>query len=103
VVWKGVFIQAPEGDAVHAVADGRIVYSDWLRGFGNLLIIDHGDSFMSLYGNNQSLLKQVGEDVRGGDTVATVGDTGGGSKSGLYFEIRFEGKALDPLPWVSLK
>ena len=101
--WKGLFITAPAGQDVKAIAAGRVVFADWLRGFGNLLIIDHGDGYMSLYGNNESLYKQVGEASRGGETVAAVGNSGGNMDSGLYFEIRYQGKAFDPLAWVNLK
>jgi septal ring factor EnvC (AmiA/AmiB activator) len=101
--WRGLFIQAPAGREVKAVAAGRVVFADWLRGFGNLLIVDHGDGFMSLYGNNETLMSQVGEPVRGGDTVATVGATGGNTASGLYFELRYQGKPFDPLGWLNLE
>jgi septal ring factor EnvC (AmiA/AmiB activator) len=101
--WKGVFIRSPSGQEVRAVAPGRVVFADWLRGFGNLLIIDHGESYLTIYGNNESVLKQVGDIVRTGDAVATVGASGGNMESGLYFEIRHEGKAFDPMRWVSLK
>jgi septal ring factor EnvC (AmiA/AmiB activator) len=79
------------------------VFADWLRGFGNLLIIDHGDGFMSLYGNNESLFKQVGDTAQIGETVASVGNSGGNMDSGLYFEIRHQGKAFDPLAWVGVR
>jgi septal ring factor EnvC (AmiA/AmiB activator) len=101
--WKGLFIRSPVGQEVRAVAPGRVVFADWLRGFGNLLIIDHGKSYLTIYGNNESVLKQVGDTVGTGDTVATVGASGGNMESGLYFEIRHEGKAFDPMRWVSLK
>ncbi|HYU67957.1 MAG TPA: peptidoglycan DD-metalloendopeptidase family protein [Burkholderiales bacterium] len=101
--WKGLFIRSPSGQEVRAVASGRVVFTDWLRGFGNLLIIDHGKGYLTIYGNNESVLKQVGERVRTGDAVATVGASGGNMESGLYFEIRHEGKAFDPMRWVSLK
>jgi septal ring factor EnvC (AmiA/AmiB activator) len=101
--WRGLFIEAPAGREVKAVAAGRVVFADWLRGFGNLLILDHGDGFMSLYGNNEALMSQVGEAVRGGETVATVGSTGGNTTSGLYFELRYQGKPFDPLGWLNLK
>lgn len=101
--WKGLFISAKPGRDVKAVAGGRVVYADWLRGFGNLLILDHGDGYMSLYGNNESLLKQVGEETRAGDTIAATGNSGGNPDSGLYFELRFQGKPFDPIPWVTLK
>ena len=84
-----------------AVADGRVVYADWLRGFGNLLILDHGKGYMSLYANNEALLAQVGEKVRGGEPVAQVGASGGSEESGLYFELRRDGKPFDPLRWVA--
>jgi septal ring factor EnvC (AmiA/AmiB activator) len=103
VLWKGLFIASPAGQEVKAVAAGRVVFADWLRGFGNLLIIDHGDGYMSLYGNNESLFKQVGDAARSGETVAAVGNSGGNMDSGLYFEIRHQGKAFDPLGWVSLR
>ena len=88
---------------VMAIAAGRVVFADWLRGFGNLLIIDHGGGYMSLYGNNESLYKEVGAATLGGETVAAVGNSGGNANSGLYFEIRHQGKAFDPLVWVNLK
>jgi septal ring factor EnvC (AmiA/AmiB activator) len=98
--WKGLFIAARSGEEVKAVAPGRVVYADWLRGFGNLLIIDHGDGYMSLYGYNETLYKQVGDAARAGETVATVGSSGGNADSGLYFEMRYQGKPFDPLGWV---
>jgi septal ring factor EnvC (AmiA/AmiB activator) len=101
--WKGLFISAKPGLDVKAVASGKVVYADWLRGFGNLLILDHGDGYMSLYGNNESLLKQTGDEAKAGDTIAATGNSGGNPDSGLYFELRFQGKPFDPLPWVTLK
>ena len=101
--WKGLFIRAAEGSEVKAVAAGRVVFADWLRGFGNLLIVDHGDAFLSVYGNNQSLLRQVGDTVKPGDVIAAVGNSGGNPESGLYFELRQQGQTVDPLPWVGLK
>jgi len=98
--WKGWFIRAGTGSEVHSIAAGRVVFAEWMRGFGNLLIVDHGSDYLSVYANNDSLLKQVGEDVRGGERIATVGNTGGNPESGLYFEIRHDGKPLDPLAWV---
>jgi len=100
MAWTGWFLRAAANQPVKAVAAGRVVYADWLRGFGNLLIIDHGQGFMSLYGNNETLYKQVGDVLRGGDTIATVGSSGGNEESGLYFELRFEGKPFDPNKWV---
>lgn len=101
--WKGLFIRAGSGSDVKAVAGGRVVFADWMRGFGNLLIVDHGDSYLTIYGNNDSLLKQVGDAVLGGDTVASVGNSGGNPESGLYFELRHQGQPLDPLKWVTIK
>ena len=98
--WKGVFIRSRAGDEVHAVADGMVVYSDWLRGFGNLVIVDHGDNYLTVYGNNEALFKSTGERVRSGDVIASVGDSGGIPESGLYFEIRHEGRPVDPLTWI---
>lgn len=103
VVWKGLFIAARAGEEVRAIAGGRVVFADWLRGFGNLLIIDHGDSYMSLYGYNETLYRQVGETLRGGERIAAVGSTGGHPDSGLYFEVRHEGRPFDPLTWVQRK
>ena len=103
VIWKGLFIRAASGQTVKAVAAGRVVFADWLRGFGNLIIVDHGNAYMSLYGNNETLYKQVGDELRGGDTIATVGNSGGNADSGLYFELRHESKPLDPLKWLAKK
>lgn len=101
--WKGLFIASKTGEEVRAIAAGRVVFADWLRGFGNLLIIDHGDSYMSLYGNNETLYKQVGDTIRGGETIAEVGNSGGNADSGLYFEMRYQGKPFDPLTWVNVR
>jgi len=103
ISWKGLFIRAQEGSEVRSVAKGRVVFADWLRGFGNLLIVDHGDGYMSLYGNNQTLLKKAGDEVNAGDTVAAVGNSGGIPEAGLYFEMRYQSKPFDPLSWCSLK
>lgn len=97
--WQGWIIQAAAGTEVKAVAYGRIAYSDWLRGYGLLMIIDHGDGFMSLYGQNESLRYEVGDWVEAGGVIANVGtDPDGGT--GLYFEIRKDSKALDPAAWL---
>ncbi|MFM9968537.1 MAG: murein hydrolase activator EnvC family protein [Burkholderiales bacterium] len=98
--WKGLFFRAAAGVEIRAVAPGRVVFADWMRGFGNLLIVDHGGSYLSIYGNNESLLRAVGDTVGAGDSVATVGASGGGEDSGLYFELRHEGKAFDPEKWL---
>jgi murein hydrolase activator len=100
---KGVFIRAPQGEPVRAVARGHVVYADWMRGFGNLLIVDHGENYLSIYANAESLLKQVGEAVAPGETLATAGASGGREETGLYFELRHLGRAFDPLRWVTLK
>ena len=101
--WKGLFIRAPEGSEVKAVAAGRVVYADWLRGFGNLLIVDHGNQYMTIYGNNQSVLKRAGDLVKTGDVIASAGNSGGNEQSGLYFEMRHQGRAFDPLGWVTTR
>ncbi|MBA2797034.1 murein hydrolase activator EnvC [Aeromonas veronii] len=99
--WKGTLIGASEGTQVKAVAPGQVVYADWLDGFGMLLVIDHGKGYMSLYGHNQSLLRQVGQNVEQGEPVALVGDSGGQDRPGLYFEIRYQGEAINPTKWLA--
>lgn len=101
VLWRGLLLRAASGQPVKSVAAGRVVFADWLRGFGNLLIIDHGKGYMSLYGNNETLYKQVGDILRGGDTVAAVGNSGGNENSGVYFELRHRGVPLDPINWIA--
>lgn len=98
---KGLFFAVPAGHEIRAVAGGEVVFSDWLRGFGNLLIIDHGDDFLSIYGYNDALLRQVGDRVGRGDVVANAGDTGGRGETGLYFEMRHEGAAIDAGRWLA--
>ncbi len=100
-VWRGILLRANEGAAVQAVGSGTVVYANWLRGFGNLVIIDHGQQFFSVYAYNQSLLKQIGDEVKTGDTVALVGSTGGQLDSALYFEIRHRGTAVDPVQFLA--
>ncbi|QTQ37649.1 Peptidase, M23 family [Aromatoleum petrolei] len=100
--WRGVFIRAAGGSQVRAVAAGEVVFSDWLRGYGNLIIVDHGGDYLTIYGNNDALLKELGDNIAGGDAIASVGASGGGSESGLYFEIRHRGQPLDPLKWVQV-
>ncbi len=97
--WQGVNISAPEGTEVSAISHGRVAFSDWLRGFGLLTIIDHGDGYMSLYGGNQSLFKEVGDWVEAGEIIASVGKSGGRKNAALYFEIRHNGKPSNPLKW----
>jgi len=97
--WGGVMISAPEGGELKAVHAGRVAYADWLRGFGLLLIIDHGDGFMSLYGHNQSLFKETGDWVETGDVIGLVGSSGAQTSAGIYFGIRHDGKAVNPARW----
>lgn len=99
LTWKGLFIKSAEGSDVKSVADGRVVFADWMRGFGNLIIVDHGNGYMSLYGNNQAVLKRVGEEVNAGDTIAYVGNSGGNDSNGLYYELRRNSQPFDPLSW----
>ncbi len=100
LAWEGWFIRADGGGDVTAVADGEVVYSDWLRGFGMLVIVDHGDGYMTLYGGNRDVTAQPGDWVESGATIATVGDSGGQSTTGLYFEIRHDAKPVDPALWI---
>jgi murein hydrolase activator len=100
VTWKGLFIRAEDGQTVRSVADGRVVYADWLRGYGNIVIIDHGAGYLSLYGHNESIVKQVGDNINAGEAIASVGSTGGSLDSGVYFELRQDGKPFDPMRWV---
>ncbi|MBS1186991.1 MAG: putative peptidase [Burkholderiaceae bacterium] len=100
---KGLFIRTAEGAEIRAVAAGKVVFADWLRGFGNLIIVDHGSQYMTIYGNNQALLKHAGDTVRGGDVIASAGNSGGSEHSGLYFEMRHRGRAFDPLGWVTIR
>ena len=102
IKWKGVVINGTAGDAVIAIHHAKVIYSDWLRGFGLVTVLDHGDGFMSLYGHNQALLKQAGESVRAGEAVALLGQSGGQSRPNLYFEIRHKGKPINPVNWLKL-
>lgn len=97
--WEGLLIQAKSGSDVVAVHNGRVIFSDYLRGHGLLLIIDHGDGYMTLYAHNQSLLKDIGDWVNSGETVARVGNSGGQTEPALYFEVRHQGEPTDPLKW----
>ncbi|RCS57071.1 murein hydrolase activator EnvC family protein [Parvibium lacunae] len=99
--WKGLFIRTPAGADIRAIANGRVVFAEWLRGFGNLLIIDHGNQYLSIYGNNESLYKQPGERVKGGETIASAGNSGGNPETGLYFELRHRGQPFDPMKWAA--
>lgn len=100
--WDGLLISAPAGTQVNAIHGGRVVFADWLRGSGLLLILDHGNGYLSLYGHNQTLLREVGTMVKPGEPVSTVGNSGGIGESSLYFAIRHRGQALDPLAWCML-
>ena len=97
--WRGVVIDAAAGIQVHAISDGRVVFADWFRNLGLLIIIDHGDQYMSLYGYNQSLLKKTGDWVLPGEAIAFAGDSGGQLRSGVYFEIRHSGTPVNPKKW----
>ncbi|MDH3386294.1 MAG: peptidoglycan DD-metalloendopeptidase family protein [Gammaproteobacteria bacterium] len=97
--WQGVMIEAPNGQYVRAVSHGRVAFADWLRGLGNLIIIDHGNSYLSLYGHNESLFKSAGEWVEAGEVISSIGDSGGQKQPGLYFEIRKKGKPQNPTGW----
>lgn len=97
--WKGVMIDGQLGAPVNAIADGIVIYSDWLKGFGWVTVVDHGKKYMSLYGHNQALLKQAGDFVEKNEPLALVGQSGGKSEPGLYFEIRYKGKTVDPARW----
>ncbi len=97
--WQGIMIYAPAGDHVKAISRGRIAFADWLRGLGNLIIIDHGNSYLSLYGHNESIFKSAGEWVESGDIISSIGSSGGQQKSGLYFEIRKKNQPQNPTRW----
>lgn len=101
VTWQGWLIETEVGAPVNAVAYGRVAYADWLRGYGMMLIVDHGDGFMTLYGQNQSLIAEVGDWVAPGDVIALAGNTGGNSAPGLYFQIRRDGQPVDPARWMN--
>ena len=103
VSWKGIFIRAKEGSEVKSVASGQVVFADWMRGFGNLIVIDHGNGYMSLYGNNEALYKSSGQAVKTGDTIAAVGNSGGNAENGVYYELRRNSIPFDPLQWSTVK
>ncbi|WP_247869962.1 murein hydrolase activator EnvC [Methylophaga sp. SB9B] len=98
--WKGILIASDKGTSVKASADGRVVFADWMKGFGLLIIIDHGEQFMTLYGNNDSLLKNTGDTVKAGDVIAQSGDQGVRQIAGLYFEVRHKGSPTNPIQWL---
>lgn len=97
---RGMLIASASGSEVHAISHGRVVFADWLRGFGLLIIVDHSDGYLSLYGYNETLLKDVGDWVDANTVIATSGDSGGRKTPGLYFELRYQGKAIDPKGWL---
>lgn len=97
--WNGVLLSAASGSDVHAVHGGRVAYADWLRGFGLLIILDHGDDYMTVYGHNQMLLAEVGDWVGAGEVIAQSGDGGAGGETGLYFEVRRGGTPSNPAKW----
>ncbi len=103
LTWKGIMIAAPTGKNIVASAPGKVVFADWLRGFGLLMIIDHGDQYMTLYGNNETLLKQAGDNVTAGELIAQSGVQSMHKHAGLYFEIRHKGSPTNPLKWLSKK
>lgn len=103
VKWNGVLLEAKQGTEVRAIYRGRVVFADWLSGLGLLAIVDHGGGYMSLYGHNEALLKEVGESVEPGEVIARVGDSGGQARSGVYFEIRQNGAPVNPHPWIARK
>lgn len=99
MVWRGIRISAPAGSEVRAVSHGRVAFADWLPGFGLILIIDHNQGYISLYGHNEALYKETGDWVQAGETIATIGDSGGHQQTALYFEIRHNGKPVNPQEW----
>ena len=98
--WQGIMISAPPGKSILSVAPGKIVFADWMRGFGLLIIIDHGDQYMTLYGNNRTLFKRVGDNVSAGDMIAHSGERGSQQYAGLYFEVRHKGDPKNPQKWL---
>ncbi len=99
--WQGILINAKLGNKVQAIADGRVIFAQWFRHLGLLVIVDHNDSYMSLYAHNQSVYVKTGELVRGGDVIGSVGNSGGQKTTGLYFEIRHRGIPTNPIPWIN--
>ena len=99
--WNGVLMTAPLGRQVETIHNGTVLFADWLKGYGLVTVIDHGDGYMSLYAHNQTLLKNVGERVESGESIALIGQSGGQSRPGLYFEIRYRGKTVDPKLWCT--
>ena len=99
--WKGVLLTAQVGKQVNSIYNGKVLFSNWLKGYGLVTVIDHGNGYMSLYGHNQTLLKSVGDTVETGEPIALIGQSGGQNQSGLYFEIRYQGQAVNPNKWCN--
>lgn len=99
LAWKGIIIEGQEGTSINTIHHGQVLFADWLKGFGWVIVIDHGNGYMSLYGHNQTLLKAVGEKVEAGEPIALLGQSGGQDIASLYFEIRYQGKAINPMRW----
>ena len=97
--WQGITINGKEGQAIYSIAPGRVIFADWIRGYGLMLIIDHGNGYMSLYGHNQSLYKDVGDEISSNETIAALGNSGGNNSTNLYFEMRHKGKPINPATW----
>lgn len=100
---RGIDIEAPEGAEIRSVYDGKVIYSDWLKGYGNIIIIDHGEGYYTVYAHVSKILKGVGEKVKGGEVIALVGDTGSLKGNYLYFEIRYHGATINPMEWLATK
>lgn len=100
--WKGVLFDSASGRPVSAIHQGKVLYADWLKGMGLVIVLDHGDGYMSLYGHNQALLKQAGDVVESGETISLVGQSGGQQSAGLYFEMRHKGNAINPSSWLDI-
>ena len=98
---SGINIRAERGEPIHAVYKGKTLYASWFKGYGNMIIIDHGDHYYTLYANAEELFKKKGDPVEAGEVIATVGDTGSMAKPGLHFEVRYHGKPIDPAPWIN--
>src|SRR5699024_676826 len=98
--WSGILLDVPDGTPVRAIHAGRVSYTDWVRGYGLITIIDHGDSYLSLYGHSQTLLKEVGDWVNPGDVIALAGNSGSADRSGIYLEIRHRGQTINPRTWI---
>ena len=97
--WQGITISGKAGQEIRSIASGRVIFADWIRGYGLMLIIDHGNGYMSLYGHNQSLYKDVGDTISGNESIASLGNSGGNTSTGLYFEMRHKGKPINPATW----